>query len=512
MGIFDWFKVRKLIKDLDSGSTYVREQAVKELGTIGNKRAVEPLIYALRDTDLNVRITALAALGAIGFDPWSSRVIADERAVEAVIRALKDEDVYIRKGAANIIEWIGEPAVEPLIKALKDADEDIRGGAADALGKIGNERAVEPLIQALTDKDKMVRDSAVEAHGKIGDERAVEPLIRGLNDENELVRESATKALGKMGRTEIKTESKGIQILVKLFTSPNILNPSEYLDRAIKELHEEGTFGSRALANLIDELLACRSQNIKTALIVSRKVSVVQELIDTIHSVISAPETIAAPGDCPFTPEIFGAGKVGWTTGTYNEIKNLARDTLDVLSGSMTMEEIQKREAKEIDESAKLIDILEKAEKGMERLRPDMIGPIFELFGRGKYHDFTLFKAISNSGDIMIEPLRQQLFDGNQTGRRLAALALGRFHTEYVADILDEALSDPDAAVRINAANSLSKLGYVARKNVSALEDAITKENDNYDKEVMERSLEKMLIKIKQESTRDEDKNRNRQE
>jgi HEAT repeat protein len=63
-------------------------------------RAVEPLIAALKDEDVNVRWPAARALGEI----------KDPRAVEPLIAALKDEELHVR--------W---PAAEALVSLYRNA-------------------------------------------------------------------------------------------------------------------------------------------------------------------------------------------------------------------------------------------------------------------------------------------------------------------------------------------------------------------------------------------------------
>jgi HEAT repeat protein len=147
-----------------------RMRAAVALGEIGDPRAVEPLIAALGDENLNVRIDAAKALGKIG----------DPRAVEPLIAALGDENLNVRIDAAEALSKIGVPAVAHLIVALGNEDQRVRSGAAKALGKIGDPRAVEPLIAALEDEDFWVRQSVIVALGSVSDERAVEPLIIAL--------------------------------------------------------------------------------------------------------------------------------------------------------------------------------------------------------------------------------------------------------------------------------------------------------------------------------------------
>lgn len=160
---------------------------------------VQGLIKALNyEKDKTVCRDAALALGQIG----------DERAVEPLIDALKEGDRLMRRTAALALGEIGdERAVETLTDALKDSDKEARQAGAEALGKIGDSRVVEPLIEAL--KDKSLDEVAARALGQVGDERAVEPLVAILepwtfyrSSEEDLlkkVRVDAARALGKIG-------------------------------------------------------------------------------------------------------------------------------------------------------------------------------------------------------------------------------------------------------------------------------------------------------------------------
>ncbi len=181
----------------------VREHAAEALGTIGDKKAVKPLIRALKDSDEDVRWKAANALGNIG-DPaavepmidslndesWNVRKnvaialgkIGDEKAFNALLKTMDDKDWHVRKYAAVAIGKIGnEMAIDPLVKALNDEDKDVRWKSIIALGEIGKP-AVVPLLKAFKNDDWEVRGRAAEVLGKIGDERAVEPLIHALNN------------------------------------------------------------------------------------------------------------------------------------------------------------------------------------------------------------------------------------------------------------------------------------------------------------------------------------------
>ena len=131
----------------------VRGDAALALITLGNEQGWNYLITALGDkNNWYIRSITAEVLGEIG----------DQRAVEPLIAALKDNTWKVRINAMEALGKIGDQrAVEPLIAALKDTD--VRGIAAGVLGKIGDQRAVEPLKAVLKDYDKYVRNSALEA-------------------------------------------------------------------------------------------------------------------------------------------------------------------------------------------------------------------------------------------------------------------------------------------------------------------------------------------------------------
>jgi HEAT repeat protein len=206
----------------------VRVGAAEALSKIGDERAVEPLVAALKDEDGGVRKAVAEALGQIG----------DVRAVEPLIAALKD--VGVRKAAVEALVEIGAPAVKLLSTVLRDKDPNVRTVAAKSLEAIGwrpdkNEvgaaywiikgrwdqcveigaPAVEPLMAALQDNWEVVRKAAAEALGKIGDARAVKPLLTTLRDKNSGVRSATVIALDQVGWQPDKSKTSAIYWIIK---------------------------------------------------------------------------------------------------------------------------------------------------------------------------------------------------------------------------------------------------------------------------------------------------------
>jgi hypothetical protein len=113
----------------EASAATVRWSAAEALGTIGDIRAVEPLVAALRDRDKDVRWAGARSLAAI----------RDRRAVEPLITALRDQDRDVRIAAVQALGTIGDPrAVGPLMAILdQDPHDWVRMVAADALERLG---------------------------------------------------------------------------------------------------------------------------------------------------------------------------------------------------------------------------------------------------------------------------------------------------------------------------------------------------------------------------------------
>jgi HEAT repeat protein len=169
------------VKDAFGGEDVVLTEA--DVERMRKQRDVEGLINALRyKWKLTVRFYAADALGQMG----------DLRAVEPLIYALKDEDRIVKEAVARALGELKDlRAVEPLIQTLEDEYSRVRGAAALALGELGDVQAVEPLIKVLKDEVWGVRLDAARALAKLGDERAIEHLREFLEEEYDITVQEA---------------------------------------------------------------------------------------------------------------------------------------------------------------------------------------------------------------------------------------------------------------------------------------------------------------------------------
>jgi HEAT repeat protein len=203
---------------LEHQDLQVQYEAAEALGDLGDEKAVEPLITALkRDETSGVRWKAAEALSKIGNPAvesliatlqypdedvrWKAAIalggIGNTDAIEPLIHLLSDDDRFVRSRAAHALSMIGEPAVFPLINALRKGETGVRWGAAHALGIIKNPLAVDSLIPALADTEVMVRAEAAAALAAIGTP-ALRPLLAFLKSAQGETRMEVMTALGEL--------------------------------------------------------------------------------------------------------------------------------------------------------------------------------------------------------------------------------------------------------------------------------------------------------------------------
>ena len=194
-----------LLKGLKHEEWIVRLHAIEALGKMKSSEGVEALLYVLcNDRDSAVRIDAARALGDIG----------DPRAVDHLILAMKDID--LRPVAIEALGKIADGrAVPALVSVMERADtppdDRIITGCGDryaeemasveaavtALGLIKDESVIPTLLNAL--QNTMIREEAANALVAFG-ERAVSPLLEVYKkDPDDNIRFHVKEALQRLG-------------------------------------------------------------------------------------------------------------------------------------------------------------------------------------------------------------------------------------------------------------------------------------------------------------------------
>lgn len=173
-------EMRRLDPVLRLAEEAVRNRAAEQLGKIGDRRAVEPLLYALAREGVREAMGALARF-------------KEERAIPHILRRL--EDPCDRAAAAEALLTFGRTAVPALAATLKECrpswrDEapvsiERRAEAARLLGIIGDRSVVPRLVPCLDDPAAAVQlEAALALVGLAGadaPDRALAIVSRGLD-------------------------------------------------------------------------------------------------------------------------------------------------------------------------------------------------------------------------------------------------------------------------------------------------------------------------------------------
>lgn len=239
--------VEPLLAALKNSDLKVRRLAVQYVGEIWEPRMVEPLIGLLKDPDPVTRTHAINALGcqrdARAFDPLAAAVLEEKsaevrssalnalmmtdapRSIPVIVRLMKaDHEVF--PGMLPDLSWESRsPEMIPyLAEGLKESDPMIRLGMLRYLEEIRDPRALEVIRGLLKDKDEGIR---LDAQDTVDTEKLMNPppleagpadvpkLLKMLRSEDAWERDPALRALCKIGGQKV------IDGLVALLSDPN---------------------------------------------------------------------------------------------------------------------------------------------------------------------------------------------------------------------------------------------------------------------------------------------------
>lgn len=197
-----------------------RVAAAKELGEVGDERAIPLLSAALLDESTSVRNTAADALiryGEKGMGGLLEALAAKEQGPRetaagalAKLRSLKAD--------ADLIKRLDAAAIPALIKAMDSNAVATRVAVSGSLGSFPSPETIVALTQAMEDSEPGVRQSAILALGRLKDPRAAEELLKVLQKAMngpvedhkrpvKVAKDKDSKDKGK-GPTSVKTEDR----------------------------------------------------------------------------------------------------------------------------------------------------------------------------------------------------------------------------------------------------------------------------------------------------------------
>lgn len=219
-------------KVAESGRKGRRIQALTLLGHFSDDESLAVLLRQADASDTYIQIAALRALAHRGAKQHIGQIVASisrskrtnslmlsdilhrfgEPAVPTMLQLAKsDANLDVRVSALKALGSIGSlEAVDDLIALSGDKAPEIRARAIAALGQIGDDRAADAIVGHLTEKEIGVRLQTVQALGRLRISSAMPKLAACLDDDNWWVRYRAAEALhnfGHMGIAALKAFS-----------------------------------------------------------------------------------------------------------------------------------------------------------------------------------------------------------------------------------------------------------------------------------------------------------------
>jgi HEAT repeat protein len=196
-----------MIRALEDPDFFIRKSAILACERFASPLTVDPLIRVLRERTFSEREEAIRILGKL----------KDRRAIEPVAEALLYSDwMSIRSEAAYALgEMHALTALPALVEGLQDFEAPVRANVAEALGKLAHPDSVVPLIEALKREKGWNRRHMANALVNIG-EPSMKSLVTILADtkENGEIREVVAESLTILILNTVKPQK--IQALIKM--------------------------------------------------------------------------------------------------------------------------------------------------------------------------------------------------------------------------------------------------------------------------------------------------------
>ncbi|MBC8465426.1 HEAT repeat domain-containing protein [bacterium] len=139
------------LKDIDSKN---QRDAIDLLVEIGDPRAVGHIIKLYKSEDETTREYASTGLNDKSYG-WGED---KEEAIPPLLEALRDSDVRVRLGAIEYLPITGAKGIKHIVKVLTDKNPEIRKKACISLARTGDVLYLQDLIKMSKDPEKEVRE------------------------------------------------------------------------------------------------------------------------------------------------------------------------------------------------------------------------------------------------------------------------------------------------------------------------------------------------------------------
>lgn len=435
--------IRALGRALQSEEPEIRAAAATGLASSDAQRYASALLMLLRDSNEEVRTSALKAVTTLS---QNDQPLTKET-VEELLPALEDSSSQVRGTLIAILNNslnkndLNEQQIESVIKSLTDPSAETAAAACTLLGKNGNTKALPALFELLQSRSghPMVRRQATLAVGALGElsEETLEILTNCVGDQQQPVRLGALSALMLLEQSfdaEQETLQRPLDIIISAVQGEIEIAPSR--EQIIEKLQSEAKPESVENDLADDDPMGLSTSDNEEP---KREFTEGEALPDEFADYIKAPESKAeeASEEEPkplALPEAAGriveAGEVRTAVSTLDAI---AMDNVEIALNIHEGEE----ESPELDEVAEeYLAVVEENKETMKRIRSE--------------------KNIKPEQDV----------------RRLGARILSESEEPKAIAALIEALNDDDSLLRREAADAIGQIG-ARNPKIPELMDAV---------------------------------------
>lgn len=480
----------------------VLESVTLALGKLGDSRAVEPLVAAMKNNGLfwDVRKRAAESLSSLGWNPQDKELAAlslafrgeyeectrlGKPAIDALIECIYDEEALEAFGLMSglrderIFKILTRSLYNPIDTDATDWERVVI--AIEAIGKQGDARYVDELIELIYENPPWkVQAKAIEVLGNIGDlqdinlviehigigfetssyeelinalrkqgEMAISILIESLNDKDMFKRSDAAYALGEFGdENAVKPlitalNDEDYEVRVGAADSLGVLGDIQAVNPLINLLSDEDSKARAAAAESLGELGDLQAVDPLVILLGEDDDSAV---------IMSTSWALGQLGDERAVEPLIAA--------LYNEniqvretiIKALVKIGIEKVLGPLIATLISTPDWRVRESAVKLLGELKDA-RALKVL-------IKALRDSDNHVRKSAAHALGQLGDTQaVEPLITTLSDNDKYVRARAAHALGRLVDFRAIEPLIAALKDDEWNVREGVAQALGQLG-----------------------------------------------------
>lgn len=469
--------VPALVELLQDSSAAVRAHAARSLGKIGPaaKSAMPALAKLAGDPEKSVRGAVVTAIGAIHPDP--------NVAVPVLVKIIRDAEPAVRIRALRSLVSLGKPAALELGKMLED--DSLEYWAELGLAELGPEakEAVPALVKELNDAHPESRRESILALAAMGPNasEAVGALTKALDDP--MVRGAAAYALGRIGEAAKPAESK----LQALSAEDNPLLKTVTI-WALARIHPEDQARKVEATKLLASALTNKEQRVRVAaaraladlrpgpaismpaIRDALKGASDEQVTDALDALATLGEA-AVPGLINALEHEQAQGRVAYILGRIGPAASAAVPALAKL--------VQSKDA----------DIQREAIFALAKIGPasaPAVPKLIEVYQSGTPEvRYGAAFALGNIGPgaASAEPTLVKGLDESDTLVALvSAWALAHIDPKSGAsakaiELLAQALGDPDARFRREAASALGCYGPQAKSAAAALKKATEDED-----------------------------------